>query len=143
MRKITTLLTLSGTIPFALLSLCLGLKLYDLPMLGSVKQWLATYAVVIASFLAGTHWGQHLHIKGFWQNGLPILSNIIALLIWPSSVLLSFKFLMLSLSCIFSILLCVDAELYKNNFVTRSYFNLRCFVSLVTVSTLVFSGYVS
>ena len=73
MKKIFPYLTYAGAIPFIFFAVCLVSDIQELPFLGSVKKILSVYGLVISSFLAGAHWGQHLHMnKGLWRLSLPI-----------------------------------------------------------------------
>ena len=72
------ILTYAGTLPF--LAACL-LAAYAPDFLGlNYDQLILTYGAIIASFIAGTHWGLYLYKDA--PVNLFVHSNIIALLAW-------------------------------------------------------------
>ena len=144
MKKIFPYLTYAGAIPFVFCAVCLSLDIQALSLLGSIERILGIYGLVISSFLAGAHWGQHLHInKSQWVRFLPILSNFIAVLLWLGFLLLSFKMQMATFVTAFFILLIIDHRLFQMNFITRHYFHTRFFVSAIVITLLIISGIVS
>ena len=144
MKKIFPSLTYAGVIPFIFCAVCLGADIQELPFLGSVEKILSIYGLVISSFLAGAHWGQHLHIdKGLWSRSLPILSNIIAVLLWVGFLALSFKMLMAMFVAAFFVLLIIDHRLFQMGLITLHYFQTRFFVSAIVIISLIISGIIS
>ena len=92
MTKTFYYLIYAGTIPFILCSICFSAGIKSIYLLGSVDKILSAYGLVILSFLSGSHWGQHLYInRRIWGCILPVLSNIIAVLLCFSFLVLSFK----------------------------------------------------
>jgi hypothetical protein len=144
MKKIFPYLTYAGAIPFVFCAACLGLDIQEFPFLGSVKKILSVYGLVIASFLSGSHWGQHLHInKSQSSRYLPIFSNIIAVLIWLGFLVLSFKILIGMFITAFILLLIIDYRLFKMDVITRHYFQTRFIVSVIVIISLIISGIIS
>ena len=94
MQKIFPYLTYAGAIPFVFCAFCLSIDIQQLPLFGLIETILSAYALVIASFMAGAHWGQHLHVEEPWQRNLPIYSNVIAVLLWLGYLILNFNLLM-------------------------------------------------
>ena len=62
--RLRTVLTYAGTLPFIACTLCLVMNIRTVPILGSVDHILTVYGIIIATFLAGSHWGQHLSLLG-------------------------------------------------------------------------------
>jgi len=144
MKKFFPYLTYAGAIPFIFCAVCLVNDIQKLPLLGSVEKILSVYGLVISSFLAGIHWGQHLHInKNIWNRSVSILSNILAILLWLGFLILGFKMLMLMFVLVFIILLIIDYHLFKIDLITRHYFQTRFFVSVIVIISLVISGTLS
>lgn len=143
MQRVYPYLSYAGTIPFIFCAFCLILDIRQLPLFGSVEKILSVYALVISSFLAGAHWGQHLQIQGTWSHTLPILSNITAVLLWSGFLILSFKAMIAMFIAAFVILLIIDKLLFQSDLITRQYFQTRCFVSAIVILTLIISGSVS
>ena len=116
MKKVFPYLTYVGATPFVFCAMCFYLGIHDIPLLGSVKRILAAYGLVISSFLAGAHWGQHLHIdKSQWIRFLPIFSNVIAVLLWLGFLVLSFKMQMAMFVAAFVVLLIIDHRLFRQH----------------------------
>ncbi len=143
MRKIYPTLTYAGAIPFIIFVICLLLDISQLPWLGSTENILSVYTLVISTFLAGAHWGQHLHIQGRWHRALPIVSTIMAVVLWLAFILLGFKALTGVFVAAFVILLLIDQRLFHDEVITRPYFQTRCFVSAIVILTLIISGMIS
>ena len=96
---------------------------------------------MISSFLAGAHWGQHLLInKGQWYRSLPIISNILAVLLWIGFLELSFKMLVAMFVATFVVLLIIDHRLFQMDIITLHYFKTRVFVSAIVITALTLSG---
>ena len=144
MKKIVTYLPYAGTIPFVLCVMCLGDNIKQVPFLGSIEKILSIYGLVITSFLAGAHWGQHLLISNvLWSRSLPVLSNMIAILLWLGFLTLNFKMFMGMLATTFIMLLIIDHRLFQLDSITHHYFKMRCLVSTIVFISLVISGMIS
>ena len=144
MKPIFPYLTYAGAIPFALGAIFLNFDIEDIPPLGTVENIMSVYGVMIASFMAGAHWGQHFQIKNrFWHFYLPIVSNIVVLVLWVSFLMLSFKMFMAMLGVGFVALLGVDYYLFRLNVITNHYLKTRFYVTIVVVACLVVAGVVA
>ena len=137
MKEIYPYLTYAGAIPFVAGALCLIFGIEQLPGLGSVSNALSVYALVIASFLAGAHWGQHLQASAAWRLALAILSNIIAVLLWLGFVLLSFQALLLAFISAFVALLAIDQRLLQSQLISKQYWQTRYRVSAIVIIALI------
>ena len=137
MKEIYPYLTYAGAIPFVVGALCLSFGVEQLPGLGSVSNALSVYALVIASFLAGAHWGQHLKARAAWGLALAISSNIIAVLLWLGFVLLSFQALLLAFISAFVALLAIDQRLLQSQLISKQYWQTRYRVSGIVIIALV------
>lgn len=141
MKKIFPYLAYAGAIPFVFCAVCLILSIQLLPLIGSVEKALTVYGLVISTFLCGAHWGQHLYLnEGSWARALPVLSNVIAVLLWIGFLVLSFKMIIAMLVAAFVILLIIDHRLFLVNLITHQYFQTRLFVSSVVIVSLIISG---
>ena len=137
MKKLFPYLTYAGAIPFVICAVCLALGIHQLPMLGSVKTIVSVYGLIIASFLAGSHWGQHLHIsQSPWGHYLPLFSNMIAVLLWVGFLLLNFQGLMGAFVVAFAALLVIDHRLFQQGWIAHHYFQTRCYVSVIVTISL-------
>lgn len=144
MKKIFPYLTYAGAIPFVFCAASLSLDIQDFPLLGPIERILSIYGLVISSFLAGAHWGQHLHInKSQWVRFLPIFSNVIAVLLWLGFLVLSFKMQMAMFVTAFVVLLIIDHRLFQMDIITRHYFQTRFIVTAIVIVSLIISGIVS
>ena len=140
MKKLYLYLTYAGALPFIICAACLAFNIEFIPLLGATEQVLSVYALIIATFIAGNHWGQHLYIKNKWQYHLPISSNVIVIALWFGFLTLSFKLLIAIFVAAFIVLLIIDQRLFRHNLITRRYFQMRCLATAIVVSALVISG---
>jgi len=129
-------LAYAGLVPFIACALALAADVSVIPVLGGVKHALAVYALVIASFMAGVHWGQHLGRTDAWAMYLAGASNLVAIAIWLLYLLLSLDQLLLMLGAAFIVLLWIDRRLFKLGCIAGRYFRTRCRVTLVVLLTL-------
>lgn len=125
MTQLSLWLPYAGTLPFIFAALALGLGIETMPVLGNIKQVLSVYGLVIASFMAGSHWGQQLSLNQPWKNVLILTSNVQAIALWGAYVMLSFSALMLWLLLSFLLLLWVDYQLMRAGIVLKAYYQLR------------------
>ena len=140
MKKIYPYLSYAGALPFIFCSGCFILNIHTLPLLGDTDKVLSVYGLVITSFMAGSHWGQHLSLSGKWVIYLPTLSNINAIFLWFSFIIFPFKMLLFVFVISFFLLLSIDRVLFLACLISRKYFRTRCLVTLLVVSSLIFSG---
>ena len=144
MTKAFYYLTYAGTIPFILCSICFSAYIKSIYLLGSVDKILSAYGLVILSFLSGSHCEQRLYInRRIWVYALPIFSNIIAVLLCFSFLVLSFKALVAIFVAAFIILLIIDHRLFQIHLISDHYFQTRCFVSVIVIILLIISGSLS
>lgn len=140
MKKIYPYLIYAGLIPFIGLAICLSFGINSLLWLGSTEKILSVYALVIANFLAGICWGHHLHLQGKWSQALPILSNIIVIVLWLSFLILGFGDLIVVFIVTFIMLLIIDYKLFQDKVITHQYFQVRCFITMAVILSLIVSG---
>lgn len=140
MKKVYPYLTFLGTIPFLFCAACLMYETEQLPLLGPVKMVMSTYALIIASFLAGSHWGQHFLLGECWSRSLPIWSNVIAVVLWFCSLTLGFQGQMWLFSAVFLALLAIDTLLFKEKVIRGQYFTIRCLATAVALVSLISSA---
>ena len=133
-------LTYAGAIPFVVGSVCLGIDIRTVPVFGPVEQIIGVYALVIASFLAGIHWGQHLNSTGSWQRSLPLLSNGAAIALWIGFLILPFQALIGLFILAFLFFLAIDYRLFQQALIMPDYFRTRCIVSAIVIASLVVSA---
>lgn len=140
MNKLRPYLMYAGAIPFILCAFCLFVDINSLPILGDVEHVQSAYALVIASFMAGAHWGQHFNLDGEWERRLPIASNIITVAIWIAFLVFGFKAQMVFFCLAFIGLLFIDYRLFKDRHISKRYFQQRTIVTAIVVLALVVSG---
>ena len=139
MNKLYTYLAYAGSIPFIIFAGLLTNGIDTIPLIGSTRTILSVYSVVIASFMAGSYWGQHLHFGSKWSWYLPIISNITALFLWMGFILLPFKLLLITIELSFILMLLVDQKLYFAGLNSRKYFQTRSVVTGIVVISLLLS----
>ncbi|OLF38038.1 hypothetical protein BTW00_02455 [Psychrobacter sp. C 20.9] len=142
MKKPSPYLTFAGAIPFVACAFLLMIDVVTVPMLGSVGDVLSAYGLVIASFMAGAHWGNHLDLSddNKWAIRLPLYSNIIALGLWLGFLILSAIGFIWLLVIGFISLLVIDYSLHRAQIISHAYFKVRQYVTAIVVISLVIAA---
>jgi|TARA_B110000908_G_C10183132_1_gene416698 hypothetical protein len=140
MKKNYQYLAFLGALPFIICAACFVFNVQDIPILGGTRNVLGAYALVITSFMAGSHWGQHLDLDNKWGDYLPITSNLTAVLVWIGFLILPFKVLLIIFAISFLVLLWIDQELRQNDLISFEYLRTRYLITLIVVFTLLISG---
>lgn len=135
--KLYTLLTYSGTLPFLACAILPYANFSALPVLGSFDRIAAVYALVIVSFMAGTHWGNYLVMEDTAPVNLFLSSNIIAIIIWLVFLSMNIATSLWVSTVAFLFLLWVDYKLFQANLITRYYFNVRRNATAIVVVSLI------
>ena len=138
MKKPSPYLTFAGAIPFVACAFLLMIDVVTVPMLGSVGDVLSAYGLVIASFMAGAHWGNHLDLSddNKWAIRLPLYSNIIAL---GFLILSAIGFIWLLVIGFISLLV-IDYSLHRAQIISHAYFKVRQYVTAIVVISLVIAA---
>ena len=131
-----TYLMYAGALPFLISAMLLALGIHHLPFLKNVQHLISVYGLVIASFIAGTHWGQHFIPKQSKVALLLMSSNLYALLLWLSYLVLPLPQFFLALIALFTLLLWVDKTLYQAQEISSHYFYTRCIISGLVIASL-------
>jgi hypothetical protein len=142
MKSVTALLTYAGTFPFIICVILLHYGVEALPLLGRVDLILSTYALVILSFMAGVHWGQHLGQNDLWSRLLPLMSNAITLAGWFGFLLLKSGEFAILCSIGFAALLWIDLRLWQSGYLSLKYITLRRNVTVIVIGSLITSVFV-
>ena len=128
-----------GALPFitgALLSL---LSIDALPWLGSVVHIVSVYALVISVFMAGILWGVTLQLQENNANSQInfLISNLLTLTVWfvyltyPDSIAF-----LLTTAVVFLWLLMFDVKLFQRQYISKSYYQARKWVSAIVILSL-------
>lgn len=138
MKKPSPYLTFAGTIPFVVCAIFITMGVDAIPVLGKTTHILSIYGLVIASFMAGAHWGNHLSLTedNAWAVKLPIFSNIIALSLWLGFLTLSTVGFIWLLIVGFASMLVIDYGLYHAQIISADYFKVRQYVTAMVVISL-------
>ena len=142
MIKPYVILTYAGTIPFLI---CAFLLLLDMPQSHQslpIESILNSYSFVIAAFMIGSHWGQHLHLQTRYRVTLQFSSIIMALAVWMSFMVFETSLLLLIYIFIFLILLAIDYKLYQLKINSRDYFITRFGATSLVIFSLTLAGIV-
>ena len=142
MKKPSPYLTFAGAIPFVLGAVFITIGMDAIPVLGKITHILSIYGLVIASFMAGAHWGNHLSLADddTWAVKLPVFSNIIALALWLGFLLLSTVGFIWLLVVGFISMLVIDYGLHQAHIINNDYFKVRKYVTAIVVITLMIAG---
>ena len=141
MSKVTFYLILAGLIPFVGLTLFLAFGITVLPALGSTVQVLGLYSLMIAVFISGSHWGQHLALDDQWIVFLPITSNLITVILWLVFLACSFTVVTFTFVIAFMVLLGIDYKLFKTGHISDRYFHMRFVVTAIVCLMLAITGF--
>ena len=138
MTKPSPYLTFAGTLPFILCAILITIGVDAIRVLGRTEDVLTVYGLVIATFMAGAQWGNHLSLAddNSWAIRLPILSNIVALILWLGFLTLSIAGFIWLLIISFIALLTIDYGLYQAQIISAKYFSVRKYVTLIVVIAL-------
>ncbi len=138
MKKPSPYLTFAGTIPFIVCAVFITLGIEAVRVLGDTEDILSVYGLVIASFMAGAQWGNHLTLDNNnpWAIRLPILSNIVAILLWLGFLSLSVVGFIWLLIIGFLSLLAIDYGLHLADIINTKYFKVRVYVTLIVILSL-------
>jgi LytS/YehU family sensor histidine kinase len=135
------LVTYAGALPFIACAIMLYSGIHTVEGFGSVSNISAVFALIIVSFIAGLHLGTYLLYRTKTPKPLFIISNVIAVIAWISLLVTNIKVATAVLVFAFVYLLLVDYMLRRELFLSKSYFNTRLIVTLITTgSLLVTSG---
>ncbi len=142
MKKPSPYLTFAGTIPFIACAVLITMSIDAVRVLGKTDDILAVYGLVIATFMAGAQWGNHLSLadNNTWAVKLPIFSNIIALGLWLGFLTLSTVGFIWLLVVSFVSLLIIDYGLYQAQIISANYFKVRKYVTLIVVISLIIAA---
>lgn len=92
----------AGLLPFVILTAYIGLYNDSFGVL-----LFSSYSAVIASFIAGTLWGQALHVSAVNRTALFIFSNLLCIIAWVSLALILFSYSTIGLCILLSVFLCL------------------------------------
>jgi hypothetical protein len=142
--KTQMLLTYAGAFSFVFFAICVFFDIQNSPIFGNVIQSITIYGLIIASFMAGAHWGQQLNLKDKPKLLLQITSNINAIVLWIGYLNLSSQNFIFILILSFYISLKVDYSLYQNALIKSGYFLCTCIpvTIIVIISLLIMRFYV-
>jgi len=137
------LVTYAGALPFIACAMMLYSGIDTLEGFGSVSNISAVFALIIVSFIAGLHLGTYLFYRTQTPKPLFIISNIIAAIAWISLLVANVKIAIAILIFAFIYLLLVDYLLKRELFISKSYFNTRLIVTLITTGSLLLTSSIS
>ncbi|MEY8701786.1 DUF3429 domain-containing protein [Francisella philomiragia] len=130
-----------GLTPFVFFSLCQILGYSDFLIFGNIIKAISLYGVVIASFMAGTHWGRQINLEpSFTKTLIQVASNLNAIVIWIGYLNLDPKDFILLLIAEFLVLLKIDYYFFKLELISSKYFKyIRLPITLCVVISLAVS----
>ena len=131
-----TILPYLGTLPFIISILLIISNITTLQPLGEVVHIVSVYGLIIAVFMSGIHWGQHLHINQRWIMPLTISSNTSAMILWVAYITLAPLYLFVLLIIHFIYMLLIDYQLYKHQVIPISYYRTRFNVTTIVALSL-------
>jgi hypothetical protein len=142
-RQRQTLLANLGALPFVATTLLMSMGIHTIPFVGSLFSAISVYALIIASFMAGSHWGQQLGFSGKWRFKLQVITNIQAVCLWLAYVWLGNSWFLLVLITSFLVSLWLDQQLKQAQLIEAAYWQTRLKVTIIVVLSLVIIGIVN
>jgi hypothetical protein len=139
MKKLYPTLMYAGALPFIFCAACFLLHWESIPLLGKTSHILSVYGLIIASFMAGSHWGKALNMNGPSKKDILIASNLNAIFLWASFLLLEFHFHLILVVLMISFLASLwnDKKLLQASLIHFSYFFNRCIITAIVITTLI------
>jgi len=135
-----TLLAYLGAVPFVGTALLMGMGINAIPFVGLLFPAVSIYALIIAIFMAGSHWGQQLNFSDKWRFKVQWVTNIQAVGLWLSYLWLNDSWLMLMLITSFLVSLWLDQQLRQAQLIDESYWQTRLKVTIIVVLSLILIG---
>ena len=133
-------LSYAGSVPFILCAVGLLMGIDTLPVFGQLQHVLGTYSLLIAAFMAGSHWGQQFGLQNEWRIYLPVGSNLMVVCLWLLSLWLPLVMMIPLFVIHFLILLWIDQRLLRLTLISSDYFRVRCRVTCIVVAMLLCSA---
>ena len=132
-------LAFAGVIPFVAGASLLVASVKGLPVLGGIDRALSSYTILIFAFMAGVHWGQFL--QGIRSDvNLLVESNALAIACWFAYLLMPTAWFYAASTIGFGSLLWTDYNLYRRSEITKSYLQIRSYVTLLVVISLIIAA---
>lgn len=139
-RSLTSWLALAGAVPFIAAALALPFGLEPLAPWASMREMVQSYGLLIVSFMAGVHWGQHLSGHRLPAN-LLLTSNGVTLAAWFAYLLLPGALFLLVLAGLFALLYLLDRQLAGRSAISPGYLRMRGVVTAIVCLSLAVAGF--
>ncbi|WP_257098630.1 DUF3429 domain-containing protein [Pseudovibrio flavus] len=131
-------LAYAGTLPFIFCAGALSMGYTELPHVGTLHEILASYTLMILTFMAGTHWGEYIAGNVHNEINLLVTSNVIALGGWILFLLAPPYTFFIGCIALFITLLWIEWTLHRHKLIGFKYFRMRITATaIVTLSLLV------
>lgn len=131
------LLAWLGLIPFAAGAVAAWAGIETIDPFGDLVTIVTTYALIIAAFMLGSHWGLYVARGGEGSVDLFTVSNVGAVGLFLAALLLSGPALIYAVCLLFVILLLIDFQIARANYITSSYLALRLKITIIAVISLI------
>ncbi|WP_461537989.1 DUF3429 domain-containing protein [Spongorhabdus nitratireducens] len=136
-----SLLALAGTLPFICWVVFRLHHIEYIPYIGHMSIAGTIYTSLIIAFMAGTLWGNSLHVAGRSGKMMLLFSNILALTPWIATLILPLGvYLLATFAICFLLLLGGDWALVRKGQISVNYFMTRLVITTIVVITLVILG---
>lgn len=135
-RRLYSLLTLAGALPFMAAALLLPFGITSLGPLGSTVELALSYGLAIICFLAGVHWATYLYRREASPGNLFVASNAVVLGTWIPFLLAPARIVAVAMIVAFLVLLWVDYRLERLAVIDGHYLALRKAATLLAVLSL-------
>ena len=140
-RRLFSILTLAGTIPFVAAALLTLLGHDAFHPLGSIQDVALSYGLAISCFLAGIHWATRLYLRKPDSINLFVTSNIVVLSCWIPYQFLPAPWTVAALIAALGFLLYVDLRLHWFGVIDAYYVKIRTVATVLACSSLAVVGW--
>ena len=135
-RRLYTLLTLAGTLPFIACAVLPLLGIDSISPLGNLHAVAESYGLAIICFLSGAHWGTYLSGRLAGSLNLFAISNAIFLIVWFAFIGANLAWAIFIQAIAFLFLLVIDYRLREGSTISAHYFRIRVIATVIAVVAL-------
>lgn len=135
-KHIHSVLTILGVVPFIGGALLLHCNITTWPYVAQVAETMNVYGLLIASFIAGSHWGITLSHNKVAHWHIACFSNVIVLVLWLAYSVVSTPTMLLVNSVTLGILLLQERLTWNMSSMPAGYVSVRIVITILVMVLL-------
>jgi hypothetical protein len=139
-KHIHSVLTILGVVPFIGCALLLHCDITTWPYGGQVATTMNVYGLLIASFLAGSHWGMTLSPGNVAHPFVAFFSNVMVVILWLSYSILSTSAMFIVESVILGVLLMQERLTWGIQRMPAGYASIRLAITILVMVLLLLTA---